>query len=105
MPPSRCPAKDGVPMAISTAYQPRLLALNFPAAGMNMGSPCFRMDAEEVLRGRPQNAAARWDLHDTGTIANRHACRGCRWDIKPPRELATASAFNPLHTAYSAALT
>lgn len=96
-PPIQAFRDHGVPMAVSTDWNPGSSPLGSLILAMNMACTLFRMTPAEALAGTTRNAAKALGLTDTGIIAPGMRADLAVWNVTNPAELAYGIAINPLH--------
>lgn len=97
-PPVQAFRDHGVPMAVSTDWNPGSSPLGSPLLAMNMACTLFRMTPVEALAGTTRNAARALGLRDRGVIAPGLRADLAIWGVTDPAELSYGIAINPLHT-------
>lgn len=97
-PPVQAFRDHGVPMAVSTDWNPGSSPLGSLLLAMNMACTLFRLTPAEALAGTTRNAARALGLDDCGVIAPGMRADLAIWKVRHPAELSYGIGINPLHT-------
>jgi imidazolonepropionase len=96
-PPVQAFRDHGVPMAVSTDWNPGSSPLGSILLAMNMACTLFRLTPAEALAGTTRNAARALGLTDCGVIAPGLRADLAIWNVRDPAELSYGIGINPLH--------
>lgn len=96
-PPVQAFRDHGVPMAVSTDWNPGSSPLGSILVAMNMACTLFRLTPAEALAGTTRNAARALGLEDCGVIAPGMRADLAIWNVRDPAELSYGIGINPLH--------
>jgi imidazolonepropionase len=97
-PPVQAFRDHGVPMAVSTDWNPGSSPLGSLLLAMNMACTLFRLTPAEALAGTTRHAARALGLDDCGVIAPGMRADLAIWNVRDPAELSYGIGINPLHS-------